>query len=127
MSSIVVATARDDLRTGTILPLAREGWPVRTVSDWASLCRVLSDPATRLLVVDPDLPGLSPDLLVALADSLPHRPVVRVLGVPLPPLVRTQATPRAVERLARQVTGGRGVDPAERRVLRWLGLGDDAY
>lgn len=123
MSSILVATARDALRAEIAVPLAREGIAVRPVSDWAATCRALATPTTRLLLVDPALPGLDPALLAALAASLPHRPGVRALGADAPPLVRLPATPRAALRVARDAVGAGAVDPTDKRLLRLAGLG----
>ncbi len=123
MSSIFVATAREDVRQSVALPLAQEGLPVAYASDWDGVCRVTCASTTRLVLVDPDLPGLRPAVLVALADALGHAPTVRVLGGPLPPMVRVPATPRAVLRLARQHAEKDAVDPLERRLLALHGLG----
>ncbi|MDP2314464.1 MAG: helix-turn-helix domain-containing protein [Pseudomonadota bacterium] len=123
MSSILVATAREAIRESVLLPLAREGLPVASAADWDSLCRATCVPDTQLVLVDPELPGLRAELLLALAASLGHTPTVRVLGAPLPPLVRVPATERAILRLARQHVGTRGVDGTDRRLLRMQGLG----
>ncbi|MFZ5481016.1 MAG: helix-turn-helix domain-containing protein [Myxococcota bacterium] len=123
MSSIVVATSRDTLRAETTVPLLREGFAVRAVADWPGLVRALAFDETRLALVDPELPHLSPQLLASLANTLPNRPTVRSLGDDAPPLERLPATPRASVRLARQVCGRLGLDPAERKLLGWMGLG----
>ncbi len=106
-----------------MLPLAREGLSVASAADWDSLCRATCAPTTRLVLVDPELPGLRAELLATLAASLGHAPVVRVIGAPLPPLARVPNTERAVVRLGRQQAGVRGVDLTERRILRMQGLG----
>ncbi len=123
MSSIIVATAREVVRQSVTLPLAREGLPVASASDWDAACRAACAPTTRLLLVDPELPGLRADVLAALVGTLTHQPVVRVLGGPLPPLARVPTTERAVLRLARQHAGRHAVDVAERRLLGLHGLG----
>lgn len=126
MSSILVATARDAIRASVALPLAREGLPLASVADWDSLCRALCAPTTVLVLLDPELPGLRVDLLATLAASLGHAPLVKVLGAPLPPLVRVPITERSLVRLARQHVGTRGIDASERRLLRMQGLGPAA-
>jgi len=123
MSSILVATQREGIRVSVVLPLAREGLPVSSAADWDSLCRGACAPATALVLVDPLLPGLRAELLVSLAASLDHAPTVRVLGAPLPPLVRVATTERSLIKLARQHVGAAGLGPTERRLLRMQGLG----
>ncbi|MFN7146788.1 MAG: helix-turn-helix domain-containing protein, partial [Myxococcota bacterium] len=123
MSSILVATARDAVRQSIVLPLAREGLPVASAADWDGLCRLTCDPTTRLVLVDPELPAFQGPLFASFADTLAHAPTVRVLGGPLPPLVRVPATSRAVVRLARQHAGASALDTSERRILAMHGLG----
>jgi DNA-binding NtrC family response regulator len=123
MSSIIVATVREAVRSGVVLPLAREGLPVASVVDWEGLCRGVCAAGTALVLVDPELPRVQATMLAGLATSLDHRPVVRAVGAPLSPLARVPLTERALVRLARQVVGARAVDVAERRILRWHGIG----
>jgi len=125
VAAILIASADDALRASFLLPLAREGFPARSVAGWDPLCQHLCDPETRLVLVDPDLPGLDAGLLFALASSLTHRPRVRTVGGERPPLARLPATPRAALRQARSLLGPSGLTPTERRDLRWLGLGVD--
>ena len=44
---------------------------------WPGLLARVVDPATRVVIVDPALPGLVAPLLVELAASLPHRPQLK--------------------------------------------------
>jgi DNA-binding NtrC family response regulator len=125
MSSIVVATARDTLRGETTLPLLREGFSTRAVADWSGLVRALAFDETRLVLVDPELPGFSAEVLAHLAKSLPNRPTLRALGDDAPPLDRLPATPKASVRLARQVCGKLGLEAGERKLLGWMGLGPE--
>jgi DNA-binding NtrC family response regulator len=126
MSSIIVATASEEVRTATVQPLAREGFSVRPVADAIGLLRAVLAGETRLVLIDPDLPALDPGLVHSLAAALPSPPLVRILGRDAPPLARTPSTALALSRLARRATGLPGMDPVERRLLRWVGLGPDA-
>ncbi len=123
MSSILVATARESVRAEVLLPLAREGLPVASAADWEGLCGGVCAHGTTLVLVDPELPRLRPALLSQLVGTLSPRPTLRALGATLEGIPRVHATDRAILRLARQVTGGARVDPSERRVLQWQGLG----
>jgi DNA-binding NtrC family response regulator len=126
MSSIIVATAREEVRRAVTLPLLREGVPVGTAADWARVCEATCATSTRLVLLDPELPGARGDILAALVSTLPHRPLVRSLGAPLHPLPRVALTERSLLRLARQAAGGAALDADERRMVALQGLGEQA-
>lgn len=121
---IILAAVRDDLRATCLSALHAEGWSARAAADMAGLAAQVLDPAATLVLVDPELPALDPELLARLAALAPHRPVVRVLGEGRPPLPRVPVTPPALLRLARRYAGVTVPAADARRVLRWMGLGD---
>ena len=123
MSSILVATASESVRAAALTPLAREGVPVASVADFDSLLLGLCAPDTRLVLLDPELPRLQPELVAGLSAALAHHPTVRVIGGQLPPLLHVPGTERALLRLARAHAPGRGFSAPERRTLALLGLG----
>ncbi|MSP57184.1 MAG: hypothetical protein EXR69_16540 [Myxococcales bacterium] len=123
MSVLVVATARDEVRTEVLVPLSRAGIPVRPVADWESLCRAVAGTDTRLVLVDSELPNLDPLLLDQLARSMSHAPRVRVMGGKRPPLTRIPVTRRAAEREAMRLPGSAALTESDRDELRWFGFG----
>lgn len=124
MTAIVVATTADEVRALVWGPVTEVGLAVRAVGDWVSLCGAAADASTRIVFIDPALPGLDAALLHALAASFPHHPLLRVLGGTVPPLRRIPATDRAVLREVRARVGIGGLTVEDRRNLRWWGLAD---
>jgi DNA-binding protein Fis len=125
MSSILLATARDDVRQEVLGALGRDALPVRPVATWTDLCGSLCAPEARLALVDAELPGLNAALLAELSRSLAHRPSVRVIRGVQPPLPRVQPGDRALLRVVRAALPGAALDPVERRALAWIGIGAD--
>lgn len=127
MSVLVIATARDEIRSEVVVPLSRAGVPVRPIADWESLCAIISSANTRIVLVDSELPRLDASLLAALAASLGHAPRIRVMGGNRPPLVRIPATFRAAQREAQRLHGSGALTDADRLELTWIGLGAQPF
>ncbi|MSQ00606.1 MAG: hypothetical protein EXR71_01775 [Myxococcales bacterium] len=103
---LIFATDRETCRERWLPSLATGRWALATVADWPSLLVRLVQPRVGMLVVDPELPGLRPALLIDLAASLPHRPLLRAVDQPLPGIPVIPSRPAAlhallVRRLAR--------------------------
>lgn len=123
MNAIVVATADEDLRRETLAALAAEGRAAATCAAWSDAVSLAAHATTKLVLVDGELPGASGPLLVALAQSLPHRPLLRVLRGELPPiepLVSTGQLARFAGELSEPV-----LTRDEQRLVELLGIGPD--
>lgn len=123
MARVVVGTDDEDLRQALRDVLVRAGHAVRTTGDWDGLVRELSSPACRLVLVDGRLPGLLAAPLAGLAESLSHKPEVRTVRAPAPPL--SAVTTKGIPLLASRVVGRLGRE--DQRELRLLGLGRDTF
>lgn len=121
---LIFATDRESSRVRWMPVFATGAWGVVPVSDWASLLEQLAMPRTRTIVVDPTLPGLRPSLLVELAASLPHRPLLRCIDEPVDGIPILPARPNALQALLRR-RGTRGIGELQGR-LRHCGLGPNA-
>ncbi len=122
---LIFATDRETCRERWLPSFATGRWALATVADWPSLLSRLVQPGVGMVVVDPELPGLRPGLLIDLAASLPHRPLLRavdqpVVGIPVIPSRPAALDALLVRRLAR---GAR--DELHGR-LRHSGLGAEA-
>ncbi len=123
MAVLVVATARDEIRSEVVVPLSRAGVPVRPIADWESLCRSVCGVDTRLVLVDSELPRFDAVLLDGLARSMGHSPHIRVMGGRRPPLIRIPATFRAAQREAQRLPGSGALSDEDRQELGRMGLG----
>lgn len=121
---LIFATDRESSRLRWMPIFATGAWGVVPVSDWASLLEQLAMPRTRTIVVDPMLPGLRPALLVELAASVPHRPLLRCIDEPIGGIAVIPARPNTLQALLRR-RGPRGVGELQGR-LRHCGLGPNA-
>ncbi len=124
MSSILLASADDSLRETVSSVLAAEGIAHLSVADWPTTCARTCGVNTRLVLVDPALPGLDAELLARLAASLRNGPVVRVVRGTASPLVAISGGDRGLLRLAREATPRDALDPFQRRLLRHAGIGN---
>jgi len=121
---LVLATSREDLRARWWALVATGDAPVATVSDWSALVAALAAARARVVLLDPQLPGLEAGLILPLAASLAHRPLVRVIDGTLQGAATIPPRPSAVAPLLRRLRQA-GHDDWRAR-LRWCGLGDRA-
>ena len=118
---LVLATDRDAPRARWLPLLGTGAMAVVCVADWPALLTRVVDPATGIVVVDPELPGLQPRLLADLAASLPRPPVLRALEEAVEPIPALNARPAALNALLRR--GGRARGDELQARLRLTGLG----
>ena len=127
MAQIVIATADQALREELATPLLEGGYAVVFASTWSRLVELLTQPITRLVLVDARTRQLrggrdDADLLLGLARSLPHEPRVLVAAGELPPLEAMPGRATALLRsLGRRVI--RTIPRDEIRLLKLLGVG----
>lgn len=122
---LVLATDREPVRARWLPALATGVAGVVAVSDWSGLLARVVDPTTRVVIVDPALPGLVAPLLVELAGSLPHRPQLRSIDEPVATIPAVRARPAPLGVLLRRAAGRRRSDELQTR-LRYTGLGERA-
>lgn len=126
MGRVTIATDDESVRQDLVSLLGGAGLPVTTATGWESLVAGLASPQCALALVDVRLPGLDPDLLVALVDSLAHAPQVRALKGASGGLVQAPSRQQDLLRLARKATRA-GIDTELRKELRLLGAGGDTF
>lgn len=122
---IVFATDSESSRQRWLPVLASGGSAIVVVRRWAELVAEVARPRVRLAVVDPALPGLHAELLVALVSSLPQPPLVRMLDEPLGAIFALPVRGLHVNALVRRRGAGGAVEELQRR-LAYSGLGPGA-
>lgn len=122
---LIFATDRETSRHRWLPVFATGEWGVATAADWPTLVDRLVQPQTDLIVVDPAMAGLRAPLLVELAASLPHRPLLRSIETPLPGIPLVPSRPSALQALLhRRLARGARDELVGRLALS--GLGPDA-
>lgn len=119
---IVFATARESSRERWLPLLSGGGSAVLEVGSWAGLIAEVANPRVRIVVVDPELPGLAPELLHALVQTLPHAPLLRSIEEPLGAIPSVPNRPIQVHALVRRRGKGGASDELQRRLVH-SGLG----
>lgn len=122
---LIFATDRETSRHRWLPVFATGEWGVATAADWPTLVDRLVQPSTGLVVVDPELAGLRAALLVELASSLPHRPLLRTIETPLPGIPLIPSRPSALQALLHRRLAPVARDELVSR-LTLSGLGADA-
>ncbi len=121
---LIFATDSETSRHRWLPVLATGEWAVATVADWPGLVQRTVSAEAEVVVVDPALVGLRAGVLVELAASLPHRPLLRSIDAPLPGVPLLPSRPSALHTLLhRRLAKGARSELAER--LAWSGLGAD--
>jgi DNA-binding NtrC family response regulator len=124
MHSIVVATADEDLRAEVVERLAAEGRTAISCATWADTLARTAHEATKLVLVDGELPNASGALLDAVRRSVPHTPQVRVLRGALPPL---EALPSPVHLVRLVHEMGQLLTEREAKLLPLVGIGPEPF
>jgi two-component system nitrogen regulation response regulator GlnG len=122
---IVFATDSESSRHRWLPVLAGGGSAVQVVRGWPALVGEVVSPRVRLVVIDPALPGLRPDLLLALVNSLPRPPVLRTVDEPLGPIPAIPSRGASLSALLRRRGRCGATDELQRRLVH-SGLGESA-
>lgn len=119
---LVLATARDEVRRPALDAVGALYLPARVVASAADLLRAIAAPTTRLVLVDPELPGVRAEQVADLAAAMDDPPVVKSLGRALGPIPRLPFTAAALSRAARGAGRAAALDDDLRAALRGAGV-----
>jgi len=124
MARIVLATGDEVLRDTVSVVLLEAGYAVVYAASWTRTVEGIAHAATRLLLVDPDLPEVREHaaLLATLPATLEHRPHVLALKGNIPGIEAIPTNPVSLRHQVSRVMG-RVVSRDDARLLGLLGVG----
>jgi two-component system, NtrC family, nitrogen regulation response regulator GlnG len=121
MQPIILATADEDYRVQVLERILALGYSADCCANWPETIAAIAQKKTRVLLLDAELPEVSGEFLAKLIETLPHRPVVRVIRGQAAPLTRANSIKQLVTE-----HGDIELTRFERSLIPLWGLGPEA-